>query len=203
MGFSYFVSLGSMLDTDFGDIIDFIGNDPEVSSIVMYIESLTRFRNFMSAARTVSRVKPIIAFKAGRSKAGAIAAASHTGAMAGEDAIYDAAFKRAGIVRVKTFEELFDCAEFIAKQPKPIGNGLAIVTNSGGPGVMAADCLSDYGVEPVALKPETISQLDKILPHFWSRSNPVDILGDASAERYKKSVEVLLDDHSINGLLIM
>ncbi|MDA3898766.1 MAG: bifunctional acetate--CoA ligase family protein/GNAT family N-acetyltransferase [Desulfobacteraceae bacterium] len=203
MGFSYFVSLGSMLDTDFGDIIDFIGNDPEVSSIVMYIESLTRFRNFMSAARAVSRVKPIIAFKAGRSKAGAIAAASHTGAMAGEDAIYDAAFKRAGIVRVKTFEELFDCAEFIAKQPKPIGNGLAIVTNSGGPGVMAADCLSDYGVEPVALKPETITRLDKILPHFWSRSNPVDILGDASAERYKKAVEVLLDDHSINGLLIM
>jgi acetyltransferase len=203
MGFSYFVSLGSMLDTDFGDIIDFIGNDPEVSSIVMYIESLTRFRNFMSAARAVSRVKPIIAFKAGRSKAGAIAAASHTGAMAGEDFIYDAAFKRAGIVRVKTFEELFDCAEFISKQPKPIGNGLAIVTNSGGPGVMAADSLSDYGVEPVSLKPETISRLDDILPHCWSRSNPVDILGDASAQRYQKTVEILLEDGSINGMLIM
>ncbi len=203
MGFSYFVSLGSMLDIEFGDIIDFLGNDPEVSSIVMYIESLTRYRNFMSAARAVSRVKPIIAFKAGRSNAGAKAAASHTGAMAGEDAIYDAAFKRAGIVRVKTFEELFDCAEFIAKQPKPVGSGLAIVTNSGGPGVMAADSLSDYGVEPVALKLETTRRLHEILPPFWSRSNPVDILGDASWQRYQKTVEVLLDDSNVNGLLIM
>jgi acetyltransferase len=203
MGFSYFVSLGSMLDTDFGDIIDFIGNDPEVSSIVMYIESLTRFRNFMSAARAVSRIKPIIVFKAGRSNAGAMAAASHTGAMAGEDDVYDAAFRRAGIVRVKTFEELFDCAEFISKQPKPIGNGLAIVTNSGGPGVMAVDSLSDYGVEPVHLQPETIRRLDDFLPKCWSRSNPVDILGDASRQRYRKAVEVLLEDNNINGLLIM
>ena len=203
MGFSYFVSLGSMLDVDFGDIIDFLGNDPEVSSIVMYVESLTQYRNFMSAARAVSRVKPIIVFKAGRSKAGAMATASHTGAMAGEDDVYDAAFKRAGIVRVKTFEELFDCAEFIAKQPKPLGKGLAIVTNSGGPGVIATDSLSDYGVEPVVLKPETISRLNKILPPFWSHSNPVDMLGDASSERYQKVVEVLLEDKNINGLLIM
>ncbi len=203
MGFSHFVSLGSMLDADFGDVIDFLGNDPEVQSIVMYVENLTRHRNFMSAARAVSRVKPIIAFKAGRSTAGARAAASHTGAMAGEDDVYNAAFKRAGIVRVKTFEELFDCAEFIAKQPRPVGNGIAIVTNSGGPGVMATDALSDYGVEPVTLKPETLRQLNAVLPTCWSGANPVDILGDASAERYQKAVDILLQDNSINGLLIM
>lgn len=203
MGFSHFVSLGSMLDADFGDIIDFLGNDPEVTSIVMYVESLTRHRNFMSAARAVSRVKPIIAFKAGRSRAGALAASSHTGAMAGEDDVYDAAFKRAGIVRVRTFEELFDCAEFIAKQPRPEGHGLAIVTNSGGPGVMAADSLSDYGVEPANLQPATIARLNAVLPSFWSGSNPVDILGDATAERYVKTVDILLADPSIQGLLIM
>ena len=203
MGFSHFVSLGSMLDADFGDVIDFLGNDPEVQSIVMYVENLTRHRNFMSAARAVSRVKPIIAFKAGRSTAGARAAASHTGALAGEDDVYDAAFKRAGIVRIKTFEELFDCAEFISKQPRPTGNGIAIVTNSGGPGVMATDALSDYGVEPVTLKPETLRLLNAVLPPCWSGANPVDILGDASAERYKKAVDILLQDSSINGLLIM
>ena len=142
IGFSYFVSLGSMLDVDFGDMIDYLGGDPNVSSIVMYVESLTRHRNFMSAARAVSRVKPIIALKTGRTRAGAMAAASHTGALAGEDAVYEAAFKRAGILRVKTFEELFDCAELLAKQPRPTGANLAIITNAGGPGVMAVDALS-------------------------------------------------------------
>ena len=135
IGFSYVVSLGSMLDVNSGDIIDCLGGDSYVNSIVMYIESPTQFRSFMSAARAVSRIKPIIALKAGRTKAGALAAASHTGALAGEDAVYDAAFKRAGIVRVKTFEELFDCAELLGKQPRPSGSGLAIITNAGGPGV--------------------------------------------------------------------
>ncbi|OQX16113.1 MAG: GNAT family N-acetyltransferase [Desulfobacteraceae bacterium IS3] len=203
MGFSYFVSLGSMLDVNFGDVIDYLGGDYHVSSIVMYIESLNRMRNFMSAARAISRVKPVIALKAGRTRAGAAAASSHTGALAGEDAIYDAAFKRAGIVRVKTFEELFDCAELLSKQPRPAGKGLAIVTNAGGPGVMAADALSDYGVEPVSLGEETLRQLNEVLPPHWSHRNPIDILGDASPERFRKVVEICLKANEFNGLLIL
>jgi len=203
IGFSYFVSIGDMLDVDFGDMIDFLGGEQEVSSIVMYVESLCRFRNFMSAARSVSMVKPIIALKAGRTQAGALAAASHTGALAGEDSIYDAAFKRAGILRVKTFEELFDCAELLAKQPRPSGPGLAIVTNAGGLGVMAADALSDYGHEPVALATETIEKLDAILPPYWSKRNPIDMLGDVTPDLYRKVVEICLFAKEVNGLLIM
>jgi acetyltransferase len=203
IGFSYFVSLGSMLDVDFGDMIDYLGSEPGVSSIVMYVESLTHFRKFMSAARAVSRVKPIIALKAGRTRSGAAAAASHTGALAGEDAVYDAAFKRAGILRVKTFEELFDCAELLAKQPKPTKPGLAIITNAGGPGVMAADALSDYGVEPVQLSVETIKRLDEILPPYWSKRNPIDMLGDATLDIFQKVVDICLDAREIDGLLIM
>jgi len=203
IGFSYFVSLGSMLDIDFGDMIDYLGGQPEVSSIVMYIESLTRFRNFMSAARAVSRVKPIIALKAGRSAAGAMAAASHTGALAGEDSVYDAALKRAGILRVKTFEELFDCAELVAKQPKPQGPGLVIITNAGGPGVMAADTLSEYGYEPVALNAETLKKLDEILPPYWSKRNPIDMLGEATPGLYRKVVEICLRAVEVNGILIL
>jgi len=203
MGFSHFISIGSMLDVDFGDLIDYLGTDYRVNSIVMYIESLTFFRKFMSAARAVSRVKPIIVYKAGKSKAGAAAAASHTGALAGEDEVYDTAFKRAGIIRVKTFEELFDCAELLAKEPRPMGSGLAIVTNGGGIGVMAVDALSFYGAEPVKLKPETITKLNEFLPSHWSHGNPIDILGDASPERYQKAIEVCLGATEINGLLIM
>ena len=202
-GFSYFVSLGSMLDIEFGDMIDYLGGQPEVSSIVMYIESLTRFRNFMSAARSVSRVKPIIALKAGRSAAGALAAASHTGALAGEDAVYDAALKRAGVLRVKTFEELFDCAELVAKQPKPRGPGLVIITNAGGPGVMAADTLSEYGYEPIALSAETLKKLDEILPPYWSKRNPIDMLGEATPDLYRKVVEICLRAVEVNGILIL
>ncbi|MCF8061320.1 MAG: CoA-binding protein, partial [Deltaproteobacteria bacterium] len=153
IGFHTFVSIGSMLDVDFGDLVDYLGNDPDVGSIVLYIESLTNIRKFMSAARAVSRVKPIVVLKSGRSRAGARAAGSHTGAMAGEDSVYDAAFKRAGIVRVDTIGELFDCAELIAKQPLPSGSGLAVVTNGGGPGVMAADALAARGLEPAVLEP--------------------------------------------------
>jgi len=203
IGFSYFVSLGDMLDVDFGDMIDYLGGEPEVSSIVMYVESLTNFRKFMSAARAVSRVKPIIALKAGRTRAGALAAASHTGALAGEDSVYDAAFQRAGILRVKTFEELFDCAELLAKQPKPKGSGLAIVTNAGGLGVMAADTLSDYGCEPVTLSEDTLKKLDEILPPFWSKRNPIDMLGDASLELYRQVVRICIQAKEVDGLLIM
>jgi acetyltransferase len=203
IGFSHFVSIGSMLDVDFGDLIDYLGNDPSAKSILLYIESLTNFRKFMSAARSVSRIKPIIVLKAGRSAAGAKAAASHTGAMAGEDAVYDAAFKRAGIVRVDTIQELFDCAELMAKQPRPRGPRLAIVTNAGGPGVMATDTLARNGLEPAPLDPETLERLDAFLPPFWSRGNPIDILGDASPERFRKTLEVCFDGKETDGACVI
>jgi acetyltransferase len=203
IGFSHFVSIGSMLDVDFGDMIDYLGNDPSARSILLYIESLTNFRKFMSAARSVSRVKPIIVLKSGRSAAGAKAAASHTGAMAGEDAVYDAAFKRAGIVRVDTIEELFDCAELMSKQPRPSGPRLAILTNGGGPGVMATDTLARYGQEPAPLDPETMQALDAFLPPFWSRGNPIDILGDASAERFGRALSICFDSRNLDGVLVI
>ena len=203
IGFHTFVSIGSMLDVDFGDLVNYLGNDPDVSSIVLYIESLTNIRKFMSAARAVSRVKPIVVLKSGRSRAGARAASSHTGAMAGEDSVYDAAFKRAGIVRVDTIEELFDCAELMAKQPIPTGPGLAVMTNGGGPGVMAADALAAHGLEPVALSPATLDRLNRVLPPFWSRANPVDILGDAPPRRWKEAMEICLSAPEIHALVII
>jgi acetyltransferase len=203
IGFSHFISIGSMLDVDFGDLIDYLGNDSSAKSILLYIESLTNFRKFMSAARAVSRIKPIIVLKAGRSEAGAKAAASHTGAMAGEDAVYDAAFKRAGIVRVDTIQDLFDCAELMAKQPRPRGPRLAIVTNGGGPGVMATDTLARYGLEPAPLDPETFQKLDAFLPPFWSRGNPIDILGDASAERFRRTLEICFEGKDTDGVCVI
>lgn len=203
IGFSHFLSIGSMLDVDFGDMVDYLGHDSSVKSILLYIENLTNFRKFMSAARSVSRVKPIIVLKAGRTIAGAKAAASHTGAMAGEDAVYDAAFKRAGIVRVDTIEELFDCAEMMAKQPRPRGPRLAIITNGGGPGVMAADFLSRHGHEPAPLDTQTITTLDTILPSCWSRNNPIDILGDALSDRFSQVLDVCLRSHSFDGILVI
>lgn len=202
-GFSHFVSTGSMLDVDFGDMIDYLGDDYATKGILLYIEHLTNYRKFMSAARSVSRVKPIIVLKAGRSAAGAKAAASHTGALAGEDAVYDAAFKRAGIVRVDTIGELFDCAELTAKQPRPTGPGLAIITNGGGPGVMATDTLAKFGQEPAPLRPETVKKLDTILPMFWSHSNPVDILGDATAERFHDVLTVCFQAKEIDAVLVI
>ncbi|MDY7036984.1 MAG: bifunctional acetate--CoA ligase family protein/GNAT family N-acetyltransferase, partial [Thermodesulfobacteriota bacterium] len=203
IGFRYFISIGSMLDVDFGDMINYLGNDPLVSSIVLYVENLTNVRKFMSAARAVSRVKPIVVLKSGRSKAGARAACSHTGALAGEDAVYNAAFKRAGIVRVNTIEELFDCAELMAKQAIPKGPGLAIITNGGGPGVMAVDALSAHGQEPVSLEQETIDKLAGHLPPFWSGENPIDILGDATLERWRQSLDVCFSAPEIKGLIII
>ncbi|QCQ21909.1 GNAT family N-acetyltransferase [Desulfoglaeba alkanexedens] len=203
IGFSHFVSIGSMVDVDFGDLVDYLGNDSSAQSVLLYIESLTNFRKFMSAARSVSRVKPVIVLKAGRSEAGARAAASHTGAMAGEDAVYDAAFKRAGVVRVDTIQDLFDCAELLAKQPRPRGSRLAVVTNGGGPGVMATDALARYGLEPAELDPETVSKLDAFLPPFWSRSNPIDILGDASAERFRRTLEVCFEAKNMDAVCVI
>ncbi|MDY6854083.1 MAG: bifunctional acetate--CoA ligase family protein/GNAT family N-acetyltransferase [Thermodesulfobacteriota bacterium] len=203
IGFKYFVNVGSMLDVDFGDLINYMSDDPDVNSIVLYIESLTNMRKFMSAARATSRLKPIVVLKAGRSIAGARAASSHTGALAGEDEVYDVAFKRAGMVRVNTIEELFDCAELMAKPPFPSGPGLAIITNGGGPGVMATDALSDFNLEPVSLSSQTIKRLDEILPPFWSKGNPIDILGDAPPERWQNAINECISAREINALLII
>lgn len=203
IGFSHFVSIGSMLDVDFGDMIDYLGNDPQAKSILLYIENLTNFRKFMSAARAVSRVKPIVVLKSGRSAAGAKAAASHTGAMAGEDAVYDAAFKRTGVVRVDTIQDLFDCAELMAKQPRPTGSRLAIITNGGGPGVMATDALAHYGVDPAPLDDDIMESLNEVLPAFWSRNNPIDILGDASPERFAKAIDICIHSKKFDGLLVI
>ncbi|MCI0454663.1 MAG: bifunctional acetate--CoA ligase family protein/GNAT family N-acetyltransferase [Candidatus Dadabacteria bacterium] len=203
IGFSYFISIGSMADVDFGDLVDYLGSSEEVSSIILYIESLSNTRKFMSAARAVSRVKPIIAMKSGRSQAGAQAASSHTGALAGEDDVYDAAFKRAGIIRVRTIKELFNCAESLSKQPRTHGPRLGIITNAGGPGVVAADTLAEWGHEPAFLSEETIERLSSVLPPHWSRRNPVDIIGDATPERYSDAIRIVLQTEDIDGLLVM
>jgi Acyl-CoA synthetase (NDP forming) len=203
MGFSHFVSIGSMLDVDFGDLIDYLGNDGSVKAILLYMEHLSNPRKFMSAARAVSRVKPIIVLKSGISKAGAHAAFTHTGAMAGEDAVYDAAFKRAGIVRVPSLAQLFDCAELMAKQPRPLGSRLAIITNGGGPGVMAVDTLAVYGLEPAPLSDEIMAGLNAILPPYWSRNNPIDILGNATAHHYASVLQLCLASKDFDGILVI
>ncbi|MEM5788553.1 MAG: CoA-binding protein, partial [Syntrophobacteraceae bacterium] len=192
IGFSHFVSVGSMADLDFADMIDYLGNDPNARSIIIYMENMTRHRKFMSAARSVSRIKPIIVVKSGRSEAAAKAAASHTGALAGQDQAYNAAFRRAGIIRVDTISQLFSCAEALGKMQRPTGGKLAIITNAGGPGVMAVDAFSKWPLEPALLSPETIQKLDAFLPSFWSRGNPIDILGDAPPDRYVQAVRVCL-----------
>jgi acetyltransferase len=203
LGFSYFVSIGSMLDVGFSDLIDFFGQDSATSSIVIYMESLVNSRKFMSAARAFARTKPIIVLKVGRSSEGAQAAASHTGTLAGNDAVFDAAFKRAGIIRVKTVEELFNCAQTLAMQKRPSGNRLAIVTNAGGPGVIATDYLIEKGGTLARLSEETIEKLNEVLPEAWSHNNPVDVLGDADEERYRLAAEICIDDPGVDGLLIL
>lgn len=203
IGFSHFVSIGSMLDVDFGDMIDYLGRDSAAKSILLYIEQLSNIRKFMSAARAVSQIKPIIVLKAGSSAAGALAAASHTGALAGEDSVYDAAFKRAGVIRVRSIEELFDCAELMAKQPRPAGPRMAVVTNGGGPGVMAIDAMVRDGLEPAELCTATIAALNEILPPCWSHHNPVDILGDATAERYGQAMEIIFKERDLHGLMVI
>ena len=203
IGFSNFVSIGSMVDVDFGDLIDYFGTDPKTRSILMYIEGITDAREFMSAARHFARTKPIIVVKAGKFSESAHAVASHTGSLAGEDMVYDAAFKRAGIVRVEEIGDLFNAAEVLGMQPLPKGPNLAIITNAGGPGVMATDALISRGGKLAKLSPKTMETLNSILPHYWSRGNPIDILGDAKADRYTAVVEACLKDENVDGLLII
>lgn len=203
VGFGHFVSIGSMIDVGFHDLIDYFGQDPETSSILIYMESLNDARKFLSAARAFSRSKPIIVLKVGRSSAGAKAAKSHTGSLAGNDAVFDAAFERAGIVRVDTTVELFHTAKALAMQPRPKGNRVAVVTNAGGPGVIATDALVYSGGEIANLNKKTISALNKILPTTWSHGNPVDILGDADADRYRQAVEICLADENADAILVI
>jgi acetyltransferase len=203
IGFSHFVSIGSMADLDFAEMIDYLGNNDQARSIIIYMENLVHHRKFMSAARSVSRVKPIIVVKSGRSEAAARAAASHTGALAGKDEAYNAAFRRAGIIRVDTIAQLFNCAEALDKMNRPLGGNLAIITNAGGPGVMAVDAFNKWGLEPATLSPETLGKLDQDLPPHWSRNNPVDILGDAPPERYLAALRGVLAGPEVSGVLVL
>ncbi len=203
IGFSHFVSVGNMLDVDFGDLIDYFGENEECASIILYMESLKNARRFISAARAFARTKPIVAYKAGRFEESARAAGSHTGAMAGEDAIYQAAFERAGITRVYEIGDIFDCAELIARHPSPRGRRLGIVTNAGGPGVMALDALMAAGGTPARLSAETLSALDELLPPSWSHGNPVDVLGDAPPKRIARAVETALADPGVDAMLVI
>jgi acetyltransferase len=203
VGFSAFVSTGSMLDVGWGDLIDYFGDDPQTRSILLYMESVGDSRSFLSAAREVSRRKPIIVIKAGRSEAAAKAAASHTGALTGSDDVLDAAFRRCGVLRVDAIGDLFDMAEVLGKQPRPRGRRLGIITNAGGPGVLATDALLAAGGEIAALQSATLAALDARLPKQWSHGNPVDILGDADPQRLGDAVDITAGDPGCDGLLVI
>ncbi len=203
IGFSYFVSVGNMLDVSMADLIDYFGSATETQSIILYIESITEAREFMSAARAFARTKPIVAYKAGRFAQSAQAAASHTGAMAGVDAVYEAAFQRAGIERIFQIEDMFDVAELLARHQPAKGDRLAIITNAGGPGVMTTDALIDRDGELAVLSDETIAKLNEVLPPFWSHNNPIDVLGDAPPDRYAKALEIVLQDKGVDAVLVI
>ena len=203
IGFSYFVSIGNSMDVNFGDLIDYFGQDPSTKSIVLYVESLANARTFMSAARAFSREKPIIVYKSGRFPESAAAAASHTGALASEDSIYDAVFRRAGLARVYDFGNIFDFTDLVGRKRIPRGNRLAIVTNAGGPGVMATDSLISWGGKLVKLSDETMQKLNDYLPQYWSHGNPVDVLGDATPERFAKATEIVLEDEHVDAVLVL
>jgi len=203
IGFSHMVSMGAMADVDFGDLLDYFGRDADVSAILIYMESVTHARKFMSAARAAARTKPVVVIKSGRHAAGAKAARSHTGAMAGADAVFDAAFRRAGILRVTTLDELFDAVETLAKCEAPAGERLAILSNGGGFGVLAADALVDAGGTMASLPPKTIEALNAVLPETWSHGNPIDIIGDAPGARYAAALEILLEDAASDAVLVL
>lgn len=203
IGFSYFVSIGNTMGVNIGDLIDYFGQDTNTRSIVLYVEALANARSFMSAARAFARKKPIIVYKSGRFPESAKAAASHTGALASDDSIYDAVFRRAGIARVYDIGDIFDFTDLIGRKRIPKGNGLALVTNAGGPGVMATDTLLALRGKLVELTSETIDQLDKYLPLFWSHGNPVDVLGDATPERFTEATKIVLTDPGVDAVLVI
>jgi acetyltransferase len=203
IGFSVVASMGDMADVDVGDLLDYLAADAETHAILMYLEQVTNSRKFMSAARSAARSKPVIAVKAGRSEQAAQAAASHTGALAGQDSVYDAAFRRAGILRVDDLEDLFGAAEVMARHKPLASDRLAILTNGGGAGVLAADALATTSARFAHLTPETMAALDAALPPTWSHANPVDIIGDADADRYEQALTALLEDNETDAVLVM
>ena len=203
IGFSHVVSLGDMADVDFGDMLDYLAADADTRAILLYVEGVTHGRKFMSAGRAAARGKPVLVLKAGHSTAGARAAASHTGMLAGSDAVYDAAFRRAGMLRVGQMAELFDAAQTLALTREQTGDGLAILTNGGGAGVLATDALEAAGGRLAALSAQTVARLGQVLPPTWSRGNPVDIIGDARGDRYAAALEALLADRGIDAFLIL
>jgi acetyltransferase len=203
VGFSAFISIGSMLDVGWGDLIYYLGDNPHTQSIVLYMESIGDARSFLSAAREVALTKPIIVIKAGRTEAAARAAASHTGALTGSYEVLEAAFRRCGVLHVNNIAYLFYMAEVLAKQPRPKGPRLVILTNAGGPGVLATDALIAEGGELAELSQETLESLNRLLPVYWSHNNPIDILGDADPQRYAKALELAVKDPNGDGLLVI
>ena len=203
VGFSGMVSIGDQLDVDLADLLDYFAMDGKTRAILLYVEAIKDARKFMSAARGAARIKPVVVVKSGRMAQGAKAAATHTGALAGSDAVYDAAFRRAGILRVSDLRELFDCAETLGRVESPPGKRLAMLTNGGGIGVLAVDRLVELGGIPAAIVPATRLKLDAVLPRTWSGSNPVDIVGDADPARYAAALEVLLADPGNDAILVM
>ena len=203
VGFSAIVSTGSMLDIGWGDLIEYFGEDPETQSILLYMESAGDARSFLSAAREVALRKPIIVIKAGRSEAASKAASSHTGALTGSDDVFDAALRRGGVLRVQNISDLFYMAEVLGKQPRPKGPRLTIVTNAGGPGVLATDALIASGGQLATLSDESLKALDSLLPVYWSHSNPIDILGDAEPDRYAEALRIATKDPNSDGLLVI
>jgi acetyltransferase len=203
VGFSAFISLGSMLDIGWGDLIDYLGDDPRTRSIILYMESIGDARSFVSAAREVALTKPIIVIKAGRTEAAAKAAASHTGSLTGSDDVLDAAFRRCGVLRVDSIADIFNISSVLGRQPAPRGPKLTIVTNAGGPGVLATDALVGLGGELASISDEAKEKMNAFLPAAWSHNNPIDVLGDADAERYAKAVEIAAADPASDGLLVI
>ena len=203
VGFSHCISLGNAADVDFGDLLDYLGRDPRTRAILLYIESITGARKFMSAARAAARNKPVIAVKAGRTGEAARAATSHSGALAGADAVYEAALRRAGMLRVGTTRQLFEAAQILSQYRTYFGPRLAIISNGGGPAVMATDALIEGGGELARLAPQTLAQLDAVLPDGWSHANPIDIIGDALPARYEAALGAVLGDANVDALLLI
>ncbi|PLX36042.1 MAG: GNAT family N-acetyltransferase [Hyphomicrobiales bacterium] len=203
LGFSTIVSLGNAASIDFGGILDFLAIDPKTTAILLYVEGVHDSRSFMSGLRAAARAKPVIVLKAGRHQSGSAAASTHTGAMIGSDDVFDAALERAGVVRAMTFGQIFAAAEILSTSKRASGNRLAIVTNGGGPGVLATDRAEDLGVNIAELDKKTLDKLDKALPAYWSHGNPVDILGDALPEKYGEAVEACLRDKNVDGVLAL
>lgn len=203
VGFSSVISLGASSDVDFGEVLDYLVSDPRTENIFLYVEGIRHARGFMSALRAAARVKPVLLLKAGRHEAGSKAAWSHTGSLVGADEVFDAALRRAGVVRLSSIGQMFAAARALFSHFRPRGNRLAVITNGGGPGVIAADRAADLSIPLASLSQKTIQTLNQVLPSGWSRGNPIDIIGDADPERYRTALTACLEDDNVDGVLII